>query len=184
MRCRRSKTSEAQTERTWQKIWLRSIEKKRETTVNGDSKTFPSTTSFQLSKLGVKWFFGCFQENSQRRTGSCCPSEYWTIHISQVESIPEKSKNQAKLENSTYEQIVSHPQMEVGSNDSKARDELQMNSVTQHATKTSPEKPKRKCHHCKKPGRYRNQCRQSEKWKTKAKATKTVQAKKQWSNEI
>ena len=67
---------------------------------------------------------------------------------------------QAHLENCTYEQIVSHLERLLELNGLKAPDELQINTVTQQATQQNKEKPKPTCHHCKKPGHYRNQCRQ------------------------
>ena len=42
----------------------------------------------------------------------------------------------------------------------EAADELQINTVMQQATQQNSEKPKLTCHHCKKPGDHRNQCRQ------------------------
>ena len=41
----------------------------------------------------------------------------------------------------------------------EAPDELQVNTVSQHATNTNAQKPKPTFHHCKKPGLYRNQWR-------------------------
>ena len=67
--------------------------------------------------------------------------------------------NQAHLERSTYEQIVSHLGRELELNGLVAPDELQINTVTQQLTEQNSEKPKPTCHHCKKPGHYRNQCR-------------------------
>ena len=67
-----------------------------------------------------------------------------------------KSINQAHLENGTYEQIVSHVERELELNGLEAPDEMQINTVTQQATKQNPEKPKPTCHHCKKPSHYRN----------------------------
>ena len=40
-----------------------------------------------------------------------------------------------------------------------APDELPINNVNQQPTNTKAERPKPTCHHCKKPGHYRNQCR-------------------------
>ena len=40
---------------------------------------------------------------------------------------------------------------------------MKRKTVTQQATKTNPEKPKPKCHHCKTPGFYQNHCRQLKK---------------------
>ena len=70
-----------------------------------------------------------------------------------------KSINQANLENGTDEQIVTHLEKELELNDFEARDELQINTVSQQPTKTNADRPKPTCHHCKKPGHYRNQCR-------------------------
>ena len=71
-----------------------------------------------------------------------------------------KSINQAHLENGTYEQIVSHLKRESELNGLEAPDEMQLNTVMQQDTQQNSEKPKPTCHHCKKPGHYRNQCRQ------------------------
>ena len=69
-----------------------------------------------------------------------------------------KSINQAHLETGTYEQIVSHLQMELELNGLEAPDEQQINIVSQHATNIKADIPKVTCHHCKKPGHYRNRC--------------------------
>ena len=69
-----------------------------------------------------------------------------------------KSINQAHLENGTYEQIVTHLEMELELNGLEAPDEQQINIVSQHATNINADRPKLTCHHCKKPGHYRNQC--------------------------
>ena len=70
-----------------------------------------------------------------------------------------KSINQAHLENGTYEQIVTHLERELELNGLEAPDELPINNVSQQPTNTNADRPKPKCHHCKKPGHYRNQCR-------------------------
>ena len=70
-----------------------------------------------------------------------------------------KSINQAHLENGTYEQIVTHLERELQLNGLEAHDELPINNVSQQPTKTNADRPKPTCHHCKKPGHYRNQCR-------------------------
>ena len=70
------------------------------------------------------------------------------------------SINQAHLDKSTYEQIVSHLERELELNGLKAPGELQINCVTQQATQQNPEKPKPTCHHCKIPSHYQTQCRQ------------------------
>ena len=71
----------------------------------------------------------------------------------------EKSINQAHLENGTYEQIVTHLERELELNGLEAPDELPINNVSQQPTNTNADKLKPTCHHFKKPGHYRNQCR-------------------------
>ena len=71
-----------------------------------------------------------------------------------------KSINQPHLENSTYEQIVSHLERELELNGLEAPDEMPINNVTQQAPEQNSNKPRPTCHHCKKPGHYQNQCRQ------------------------
>ena len=70
-----------------------------------------------------------------------------------------KPINQAHLENGTYEQIVTHLERELELNGLEAPDELPINNVSQQPTNTDADRPKPTCHHCKKPGHYRNQCR-------------------------
>ena len=71
-----------------------------------------------------------------------------------------KSINQAHLENSTYEQIVSHFGRELELHGLEAPDEMQLNTVIQQDAQQNSEKPKPTCHQCKKPSPCRNQCRQ------------------------
>ena len=70
-----------------------------------------------------------------------------------------KTKNQALLENGTYEQIVTHLEREIELNGLEAPDELPINNVSQQPTNTNDDRTKPTCHHCKKTGHYRNQCR-------------------------
>ena len=70
-----------------------------------------------------------------------------------------KSKSQAHLENGRYEQIVTHLERELELNGLEAPDELPINNVSQPPTNTNADRPKPTCHHCKKPGHYKNQCR-------------------------
>ena len=67
--------------------------------------------------------------------------------------------NQAQLENSTYEQIVTHLERELELNGLEAPDELQTNTVSHNTAKANADRAKPTCHYCKKPGHYRNQCR-------------------------
>ena len=70
-----------------------------------------------------------------------------------------KSINQAQLENGTYEQIVTHLERELELNGLEAPDELQINTVSHNTVNANADRPKPTCHHCKKPGHYKNQCR-------------------------
>ena len=69
-----------------------------------------------------------------------------------------KSTNQAHLEIGTYKQIVTLLEKELELNGLESPDELQINTVSQYATNTNADRPQSSCHHCKKPGCYRNQC--------------------------
>ena len=71
-----------------------------------------------------------------------------------------KSINQAHLENGMYEQIVSHLERELELNALEAPGEIPINTVTQQAPQQNPNKFRPTCHHCKKPGHYKNQCHQ------------------------
>ena len=63
------------------------------------------------------------------------------------------------MKNGTFEQIVTHLERELELNGLAAHDELQINTVSQQLTNANADRPKPTCHHCEKPGRYRNQCR-------------------------
>ena len=63
------------------------------------------------------------------------------------------------MENGTYEQFATHLERKLELNSLEAPDELQINTVSQQPTNTNADRPKPTCHHCKKPGHYRNQCR-------------------------
>ena len=63
------------------------------------------------------------------------------------------------MENGTFDQIVTHLEMNLERNGLQALDELQMNTVSQHATNTNTDRPKPTRHLCRKPGQKRIQCR-------------------------
>ena len=67
--------------------------------------------------------------------------------------------NQAHLENGTYEQIVTHLERELELIGLEAPDEPQINTVSHNTVNANADRNKPTCHHCKKPGRYKNQCR-------------------------
>ena len=63
------------------------------------------------------------------------------------------------MENGTYEQIVTHLEKELELNGFEVPDELQVNIVSHNTANANADRPKPTCHHCKKPGNYRNQGR-------------------------
>ena len=77
-----------------------------------------------------------------------------------------KSINQAHFEKATSEQIVSHLGRELELNGLEAPDELQINTVTQHATKPMAEKLKSTCHICRQPATTVNSNERTSKLKT------------------
>ena len=85
-----------------------------------------------------------------------------------------KLVNQAHLEFGTHKQFVTHPEMELHLYVLIASDELQVNTVGQQTANTNADRPKPTCHHCKKPGHYRNQSRQLKRWKSQLRAPKKV----------
>ena len=76
-----------------------------------------------------------------------------------------KTINQVHLENGTYDEIVTPPEMELELNGLEARDELKINEVSHNTANTNVDRPKLKCHHCKKRRLFRNQCRSLERQK-------------------
>ena len=76
-----------------------------------------------------------------------------------IPSLLKKSISLANLEDGTYEHIVTHSEKELGLNGLEAPEELQINTVCQHAASTKADRHKPTCHHCKKLKHYRNQCR-------------------------
>ena len=83
-----------------------------------------------------------------------------------------KSTKEAQLMIGTYEQIVEHLGGKLELNGLKAPDELQIYTLSQLASNTNANRPKPTCHHCEKPGQYRNKCRLLKKRKSKLKTIK------------
>ena len=79
-----------------------------------------------------------------------------------------KSVSQANLEKGRCEHFGLHLQRELEINSLEAPIELQEGTVAHQPTQPNPEKPEPTCHHCKKPGHYRNQCRQLKREKDQA----------------
>ena len=63
-----------------------------------------------------------------------------------------KPINQAHLENGTYEQIVTHLEIELELNGLEAPDELQINTVSHNTVNANADRTKPTYHYCKKPG--------------------------------
>ena len=74
-----------------------------------------------------------------------------------------KSIKEAYLENGTYEQIVTHLDMELELNGLESPDELQIKTSSHKIANANADRPKQTCHHCKKPGHFRSHCRLLEK---------------------
>ena len=70
-----------------------------------------------------------------------------------------KSINQALLENGTYEEIITQLGRELELNGLEAPDELQTNTESHNTVNANSDRPRPTCHHCKKPGHYKNQGR-------------------------
>ena len=66
-----------------------------------------------------------------------------------------KSINQAHLENGTYEQIVTHLEMELELHGLEAPDELQIKTVSHKTVNANADRTEPTCHYCKKPGHYK-----------------------------
>ena len=93
----------------------------------------------------------------------------------------QKSINQGHLENGTYEQIVSHLKR-IWVEWFESIKFTQINTVTQHAKKPNPEKPKPTCHHCKKPGYSPALCRQLKREKDQNESNKNSAGKNNINN--
>ena len=89
-----------------------------------------------------------------------------------------KLTNQARLENGTYEQIVTHLEMELELNGLEALDGLEINTVSPQSADTIIDRPEPTCHHCKKPGLHINQCRLLKKQKEQAENNQNNPGKK------
>ena len=76
------------------------------------------------------------------------------------------------------QQIVTNLEKELELNCLETPDELQVNTVSQHATNTNDEEHKPTCHHCEKPGQYRNKCDLLERHKEQAEGTQPTQGNK------
>ena len=70
---------------------------------------------------------------------SSATSEFKTVAVHTSQKEEPASRNEANLENGTYEQIVSHPEKELELNSLDAPDETQTKTVTQHYTKPNLE---------------------------------------------
>ena len=132
---------------------------KRETLVNGYNATQIPSSNFESRKPNLIDFLDQLQKLAKNFFGVALQSVIEQIIYAKMPPHLKKSINQAHLENDTYEKIVSHLQKHLELNRSEALDELQVDTVTQNATKQNPEKPQSTCHHCKKPSHYHKKWR-------------------------
>ena len=89
-----------------------------------------------------------------------------------------KSIDQTHLEIGTYEQIVTHQETELELNGLEAPDELQIYTVNHNNANANADRPNPTCHHCKKPGYYKNQCRLLKKQREQTEIIKIIQETK------
>ena len=115
---------------------------------------------FNLAKQKLFDFLHELQKLARDASGDAAQAIIEQLIYAKMPPQLNKLINQAHLENGTYEQIVSHLERELELNGLEALDEMQLNTVMQQNTQQNSEKPKPTCHHCKKPGHYRNQFRQ------------------------
>ena len=90
-----------------------------------------------------------------------------------------KSRNQAQPNwIMAHQQIVTHLETELDLNGSGTPDELQLKTVSHKTAKTIVDRPKLTCHHCKKLGHYRNQCRLLKRQKEQSEGTQNIPGNK------
>ena len=175
-RCRRTKTSAAYAKRTWRKSWRFSLERTKPP-LNDYGKTKVPTKSLQSSEHEVKQFFRRIPEINQKTCTELLPR--WSLSNSNMSDAFTREKIQKTgLEIRTYEQCVSHLEKDLELNGFETSEEIQVNSVTQRATKPNPEKHKLTYHHSKKkPSHYRKQCCNLERTEVQTESTGTSAGK-------
>ena len=117
-------------------------------------------------------FFGELQKLAKEAFGIAAHAIIEQFIYAKMPPHLKKSQKQAHLEKGTYEQIVTHLERELELNGLEAPDELQTNTVSHNTANANADRPNPTCHHCKKPGHYRNQCRL---WKKQRKQTEITQ---------
>ena len=154
-----SKTSLAPTEKVSEKLWLCSVE------ITWSLSQWLRQNNFQRlvfnpANQKLIEFPDELQKLSKDAFGVAAQEIIEQFSYAKMTPYLKKWINQAHLENGTYEQFVSHLERDlelIGLEDS---DEMQINTVTQQASEQNTEQSKPTGHFCKKPGHYRNQCRQ------------------------
>ena len=134
-------------ERIWKKFWQ---------FFEGNMRN-PNRWRKANHKLVV--FFDELQKMAKDAFGTAAHAIIEQFIYAKMQPNLKKSMNQAHLENSTYEQIVTRLEKELQLNGLGAPDELQMNTLSQNTTNANVDRPKPTCHHCRKQGHYRDQCR-------------------------
>ena len=155
--------------RTWEKLSQLSVAKT--TSIDGNAKTQSSECFFQSSKSKFSrfsWRTSKVAKNAFGKAAHAIVEQFIFNNWTKMPPHLKKLMNQAHLENGTYEQIVTNREEELEQNSFEPPIEIQMNNASQHATTTNADRIRPKSHQCKKPGHYRNRCRQLKKKKLKA----------------
>ena len=134
-----------------------------ETLIDGDSETQIPETCLHPANHKLVDFLVELQKLVKDAFGIAAHAIIEQFIYAKMPPDLKKSINRAHLENGTYEQIVTHLERELELNGLEAPDEQQINIVAHITVHANAGKPKPTCHHCKKPGHYRNHCRFLEK---------------------
>ena len=133
----------------------------RETSIIVSSGTQIPRTCLQLSKPKFSWFSWWASKLGQKRIriNRTCHAMQQFKNAKMPPHL-KKRVNQAHSEKSRQQQSVAYLEMELGFYGLIAPDEYQVNTVSRETANTNADRPRRTCHQWKKPGHYRNQCRQ------------------------
>ena len=146
---RHSKTSLPPIEGIWEKSWLCSLESTWNPSQWLRQNTFQRLV-FNPANQKLNDFLDELQKLAKDAFRVAAQAIIEQFIYAKMPPHLKNSINQAHLENGTYEQIVSHLEKELELNVMEAPDEISINAVTQQAPQQNSNKPRPKCHHCKK----------------------------------
>ena len=155
-----------------------------ETPANGYSETQIWTATLQSGEPENKWFFKWTPEISKKAFDVAAQANIAVFVDANMPPNLQQCNNQAYLENTSVEQIVSHLKREIELISLEAPVELQMNTVTLHTTKPSLEKHKPTFHHCKQSGLNQSQCRELREKENKKNNKKSAGINNSFNNNI